>query len=660
MLADLMAYLRLPDEVTAGERRHIERLNRVAMGFFLCNIPVFMLVAWVHDTGPMMALGLSLFTLAGPAIAMKALDARTASHVIAFTSMCMGGLLVHFAQGPVQIEMHFYFFVLLALLSSYGNPLVVVTAAVTVTVHHLTLWAFLPSSVFNYDAAFWVVGVHAIFVVVESVAAVFIARSFFDNVIGLEKIVAQRTAQLDARNQDMKLVLDNVRQGLLTVDFEGCVRGERSKVLASWFGEVDSGTALWDWIAEADDHYSTWLEMGWSELEDAFLPLELLLDQLPDRISLEDGTHLSVSYQPLDAVEDRFQKMLVVLTDITDAVHAEQAEAEQHQLVQLVQRMVQDRQGFLEFFTDAASMTDSLTHNEVPLVLAKRMVHTLKGNAGMYGLTVLASACHRLEDRIDDTGEPLSPDEKATLARVWEVVANDVSRIMGERHSEVVELEDADYQDILEAVARGESHETLRQRIASWKLEPTAKRLQRVADQARSLANRLGKGDLDVQLEAGDLRLDSENWSQFWAAFVHALRNAVDHGIEGPTERRERGKPVHGTLTLRTLLQEGHFVVELSDDGAGIDWQTVAEKAASKGLPHSTHDDLVDALFADGLSTREEVSETSGRGVGMAALRQACLELDGRVEVDSERGAGTTFRFVFPPDNMAPDLAACA
>jgi hypothetical protein len=110
----------------------------------------------------------------------------------------------------VQIEMHFYFFALLAMLAIFGNPMVIVVAAVTVAVHHLLLWATLPASVFNYAAPLWVVVVHAAFVVLESVATVYIARSFFDNVIGLEKIVHQRTAEIDARNRDMRLVLDNV------------------------------------------------------------------------------------------------------------------------------------------------------------------------------------------------------------------------------------------------------------------------------------------------------------------------------------------------------------------------------------------------------------------------------------------------------------------
>src|SRR5205823_7385778 len=109
----------------------------------------------------------------------------------------------------------------IAMLAVFGNPSVIIAAAVTVALHHLVLWFALPQSVFNYDAPVWVVAVHAAFVVLESVAACFIARSFFDNVIGLERIVRARTAELDRRNRDMRLVLDNVGQGFATVDAAG-------------------------------------------------------------------------------------------------------------------------------------------------------------------------------------------------------------------------------------------------------------------------------------------------------------------------------------------------------------------------------------------------------------------------------------------------------
>ena len=143
-------------------------------------------------------------------------------------------------------------FVLIALLAVFANPLAIVTAAVTVALHHLTLYFLLPRSVFNYDASIWAVVVHVAFVVLESIAACFVARSFFDNVIGLEKIIQNRTDALSDRNRDMRLVLDNVGQGFLTIAPDGVVSAERSAIAAKWVGDYVPGKTLWDHLGQLD------------------------------------------------------------------------------------------------------------------------------------------------------------------------------------------------------------------------------------------------------------------------------------------------------------------------------------------------------------------------------------------------------------------------
>ena len=240
-MKSILDFLVLPPEVSDFERNYLGRVNRIASFFFALHVPVFVLVAYVNDTRPGLALILSAAVLLGPLLGRHATQSpRGLSIVYGVTAMFMGGLLVHFGQGPVQIEMHFYFFALVAMCAVFGNPLVIVAAAATVALHHLIVWLVIPSSVFNYDARWWVVGVHALFVGLESVATCFIARSFFDNVIGLEKIVRKRTEELDAKNQEMRLLLDNVQQGFLTIDRSGRLAGEHSAIVDGWFGAPEA------------------------------------------------------------------------------------------------------------------------------------------------------------------------------------------------------------------------------------------------------------------------------------------------------------------------------------------------------------------------------------------------------------------------------------
>jgi hypothetical protein len=186
----------LPATITDFERKHVQRVNRIALWFFAAHIPVLALIAFFNHTRPELAAAFTAAILIGPLLAHKTLDnPRHVAVIYGVTAMCMGGLLVHFGQGPVQIEMHFYFFALIAMLAVYGNPAVIYVSAVTVALHHLMMWIWLQRSVFNYDASVWVVAVHAAFVVLETVAVAAIARSFYDNVIHLETIVDTRTKE---------------------------------------------------------------------------------------------------------------------------------------------------------------------------------------------------------------------------------------------------------------------------------------------------------------------------------------------------------------------------------------------------------------------------------------------------------------------------------
>lgn len=131
----------------------------------------------------------------------------------------------------------------------------------------------------------------------------------------------------------------------------------------------------------------------------------------------------------------------------------------------------------------------------------------------------------------------------------------------------------------------------------------------------------------------------------------------MDHGLEDREERLLAKKSDSGRLTLSTQCDANEFVVSVSDDGRGIDWDRSAECATERGMPADDQTDLTDAIFIDGVTTAPEVNVYSGRGVGMAALKQSCQALDGTIEVQSENGKGTTFEFHFPRRQMAPHLS---
>jgi len=650
----LLNYLFLPKEISAFERGYLRRMNRIALIFFYLHVPAFVGIAALAGTSMLQAAVLTPLVLVGPTLVYFWFrNPRALSVVYGFTAMVMGGLLVHFGQGPMQIEMHFYFFVLIALLAVFANPAAILTAAVTVAAHHLVVWLVLPASVFNYEASIWTVLVHAVFVVLESVAAVFVARSFFDNVIGLEQIVAARTRELDQRTREMTLVLDNVGQGFVTIGADALMSAERSAILGRWLGEPPASGSLIDYIAATDPDVATRLRLGLDEVFAGIMPLELTLSQLPTRLVAGDR-QLRLDYRPIG---DGPQTLLVVTSDITAELEGERAEAERRELVAVFERLSADRDGFLEFCAEAQDLVGRITGAEHAGPELERQLHTLKGNTALFGIESVASYCHALEDRLGEDGGDLTPLERTELTRRWQALLARIDSLLGSRDVRRIEISDDDIQRVLTALRQGAPNVDIANTVAGWLLEPVARRFDRVAQQANRLARRMGK-PVDVEVHDGGLRLDPRRMTRFWSAFVHAVRNAIDHGVEDRDERAQAGKPETARIALSSRMEDNQLTIEIRDDGRGVDWVRVRERALRMGLPGETPDQLTEALFSDGVSTKDEVSDLSGRGVGLSALRAAAHEEGGTITIVSEPSRGTCVRFVFPVDAPAPVIAS--
>ena len=647
----LWSYLFLPKDISAFERSYLRRMNRVALIFFYLHVPVFIGVAALAGTSPLQAAIMTPIVLIGPTLVYFWFqNPRALSVAYGFTAMVMGGLLVHFGQGPMQIEMHFYFFVLIALLAVFGNPAAVLTAAATVAVHHLVVWLVLPTSVFNYDASLWTVVVHAVFVVLESVAAVFVARSFFDNVIGLEKIVLVRTRELDQRARDMALVLENVGQGFVTIAADGTMSAERSIILARWLGEPPASNKLADYLTASDGRVGLAFELAAAAVFEGVLPLELTLEQLPQQLAV-DGRQLQLAYRPIGG-GDIPDSLLVVVSDVTAEHAREAAESARREVMAVFERLAADRGGFLEFCDEAADLVRQISAPRTPDAELRRQLHTLKGNAAIFGIESIAHYCHELENcMLEDDAAP-TPDQRDELRLRWRTFAGKLATLLGARDVRHVEVADDDIQRVLAALRSNAPAAAIARMIHDWRLEPIALRFERAAEQARRLAQRLGK-TLEVEIDDHALRLDPQRWTPFWSTFVHAVRNAIDHGIETAAERGAAGKTPAGHITFGSVIEHGVLRIEIRDDGRGVSWDRVHERAALLGLPCGTPDELTEALFADGMSTKREVTDLSGRGVGLSALRTATARAGGVLTILSEPQRGTSVRFDFVLDAVS-------
>lgn len=459
--------------------------------------------------------------------------------------------------------------------------------------------------------------------------------------------LAETSEQLDRGNTAMRRILDNVLQGFMTVDGQGHVEGQVSKVVTEWFGELAPGVEVWSLFAPHDENVAMGFELGFEELADGWMPKEVTLEQLPKRMRV-DERELRVELRVLDD-----EGYLVVITDITDAVSREKAEAMQQDVLALMRHMRTDKNGVQNFLQETQRLMRDLSAAPELKVL-KRAIHTVKGNAGMFDQSTVAKHCHELETHLAEVGE-LSSSLVGQLDEAWETLAEEGALLLNDGNADV-RISKEQLADLAQHIEGGTDPDRLVEMLQALTMDALDVPLGRVGRQAERLVKQLGK-KADVVVDAGGHRKATGAMCDFFSSLVHVVRNAVDHGLETPQERIDVGKPEQGRLTLAARREGEHMVVSIADDGRGIDWERIGSMAAERGLPHATHDDKVRALFADGLSTKDEVTELSGRGVGSAAVLAEVEQAGGRVDVHSELGVGTTFSFYIPHQALA--VSAC-
>jgi two-component system, chemotaxis family, sensor kinase CheA len=192
---------------------------------------------------------------------------------------------------------------------------------------------------------------------------------------------------------------------------------------------------------------------------------------------------------------------------------------------------------------------------------------------------------------------------------------------------------------------------TLQSSAMSMRLIPVKPTFQKMMRIIRDLSRKAGK-EINVVLKGEDTEIDKNMVELISDPLIHMVRNAADHGIEPSATRREKGKPEDGTITLAAFHKGGNIVIEIRDDGGGLNKEKILEKARSKGLikPDEVPPDkrIWALIFEPGFSTAEKVTDVSGRGVGMDVVRKNIEQLRGRIEIASEEGKGSCFSIHIP------------
>ena len=294
--------------------------------------------------------------------------------------------------------------------------------------------------------------------------------------------------------------------------------------------------------------------------------------------------------------------------------------------------------------------------DDATLQLLLRAAHTLKGNSAIMGYQSVTAAAHQFEDELLRLQNGTTACTPALISRLLEsadelraLVANPGSLPSATRQARATLRVDVTRLDRLLdltgeiAIAPDKErldalHRVLREEVMRLRMVPLAAALEAQHRTARDAAARLGR-EVRVIIEGGDVEVDTAIAEQMRDPLTHMVRNAVDHGIEPPHDRLAAGKPACGTIIIRAEQEGGAAVITVTDDGRGIDRAKIGATSDAE---------VLERITASGFSTAAEVTEVSGRGVGMDVVRQRVEALRGSIVITSSLHHGTKFTIRLP------------
>ncbi|CAN7648919.1 ATP-binding protein [Caballeronia sp. LjRoot29] len=526
---------------------------------------------------------------------------------------------------------------------------------------------------------------------------------------GMIEKIQENSALLKQKTADIQAMLQNMQQGILTVVSGAVVHAEYSAHLEAIFETKDiAGRSLMDLVFSDTDLGSDVLSqvdaashacLGEDSMNFEFnqhLLVHETTKRMPDgRIKI-----LDLSWSAITDETDTIARLMLCVRDVTELRALAAETSEQKRRLEMIGEILAINQEKFHHFIE--SSTSFISENEriirehrqangAAIAELFRNMHTIKGNARTYSLQYLTDIVHETEQSYDELRKPDAQrtwDQEGLvqeLARVREVVEsyaeiNEVSLGrkgpgQGGNAERYLTIDIEHIQESLrqlEAMNVGnpedliEMRDSVSQTLRLLGTESIGQVLSGVLDSLPSLATELGKDAPVVRIRDNNTRLRSHASGALKNVFMHLLRNSMDHGIETPEARTAQGKTPVGTIDINVQLEEDAVRITLKDDGRGLALGRIRNIAIERGWVGSdektSDEEIADLIFRPGFSTAEQVTEVSGRGVGMDAVRDFLKRANGSIKLSfSDDREGAEFRqfetVVCLPDDVAVESA---
>jgi len=505
-----------------------------------------------------------------------------------------------------------------------------------------------------------------------------------DELVRSKSQLQEAQSLLTVRERSVRSLLDNAKQGFLTFGPDLLVDEEYSRECTRLYGGPIAGRSFPDMLAPGDEEQRLFVERLLRKLFDERDGgrRQVLLPLLPDETKI-GSTTVQIEYAMIADRGERgepTEKCMVMLTDITEKRQLESRMEQERNTLQTVVKVVVDYNGysslarsFSEWCAEPFDGERAPSEMKAALFDLFRTVHTFKGSFAQIGMTRMADRLHRAESLVSAWSKRPEPptaaevlDQLAALKmRDWLQEEHDVLRsVLGDSffdqdhvllvdRAKIVEIERKMMATLSPADCR-----LLLPELRKIRYKPFRELLSSYPEYVVGLAERFDKMIEPFDVEGGDFLVDGDAYLPLARSLVHVFRNAVDHGLEGPDERAAAGKPEYGAIRCAISLQGDTIQLNVSDDGRGIDVEKLKCKAVAQGVLTAEESDALSAeeamelAFLGELSSKDEVTEWSGRGVGLSSLRYEAERLGGTVTVASTPGVGTAFTVTLPYDAL--------
>ncbi len=488
----------------------------------------------------------------------------------------------------------------------------------------------------------------------------------------LERIVDERTAELSRANFEIQMLLDHAGQGFLSFDDSGRIGSELSRECYRIFQKNICGDSVSEVLgvycgSEEAPLISRIIDKAFKTAE--IFESKVYLSLLPQELQVRDR-NISIEYQMIEDSDSR--RVMTILTDVTETHALMLTREEEKRNLKMIVRVIKNRNSFLRSLEDYWTFTENgcqklLEQEKDPDEIFTelfRMVHTFKGDFAQWGLSNTELALHEIESLIayqrtmvDSCEEAVAFIEELDFDKAIEkdlmILENAIGKsfLQGDEYYEISRAEIV----ILEEMIQNNDIEGLGSRIREMRRINVKELLTPFDDYVGTLAFGLDKKVNPLQVIGEDLRVDRKHYHDLMKVMTHIFRNMMDYGIEGPEERLRQSKPEFGSITCRVMkTSDSMMAIELEDDGSGIDQNKILNILIEKNPDRSddyrqqTYEDLIQLIFSDGVSTSGDITTLSGRGIGLSAVREEVMKLNGTIKVSSALGAGTRFTIVLP------------